>query len=101
MRATDTITYGSRNDRLSDRKHEVSRHRVFLVIRPNPILHFAPFLSTHFSPVFEPHVQKWVIFVRRHPFTFQNVCIETITIVRVPTHGFQLEGIMKVQRFGV
>ena len=24
--------------------------RVFFVIRPNPILHFAPFLSTHFSP---------------------------------------------------
>ena len=30
------------------------RHRVFLVIRPNPILHFAPFLSTHFFPCLNP-----------------------------------------------
>ena len=28
--------------------------RVFLVIRPNPILHFALFLSTHFSPCLNP-----------------------------------------------
>ena len=27
-----------------------SGRRVFLVIRPNPIFHFAPFLSTHFFP---------------------------------------------------
>ena len=27
---------------------------VFLVIRPNPILHFAPFLSTHFFPCLNP-----------------------------------------------
>ena len=26
------------------------QQRVFLVIRPNPMLHFAPFLSTHFFP---------------------------------------------------
>ena len=30
---------------------------VFLVIRPNPVLPFA----------LEPHIQKWVIFVRRRP----------------------------------
>ena len=35
-------------------------------------LHFAPILSTHF-PVFEPHIQEWVIFVRRRPLTFQHV----------------------------
>ena len=29
--------------------------RVFLVVRPNPILHFAPFLSTHFSHVCSPY----------------------------------------------
>ena len=27
---------------------------VFLVIRPNPMLHFAPFLSTHFFPCLNP-----------------------------------------------
>ena len=29
-------------------------NRVFLVISPNPILHFAPFLSTHFFPCLNP-----------------------------------------------
>ena len=28
--------------------------RVFSVTRPNPILHFAPFLSTHFFPCLNP-----------------------------------------------
>ena len=28
--------------------------RVFLVIRPNPMLHFAPFVSTHFFPCLNP-----------------------------------------------
>ena len=36
---------------------------VFLVIRPNPILHFAPFLYTHFFPCLNPIF----IFVRRRP----------------------------------
>ena len=31
------------------------------------MLHFAPFLSTKFFLCFEPHVQKWVIFVRCRP----------------------------------
>ena len=37
---------------------------VFLIARPNPVMNFAPFLSTHFFPCVN-HVQKWVIFVRR------------------------------------
>ena len=28
------------------------RRRVFLVLRPNPIMHFAPFVSTNFFPYF-------------------------------------------------
>ena len=27
---------------------------IFFVIRPNPILHFGPFLSTHFFPCLNP-----------------------------------------------
>ena len=32
----------------------LERRGVFLVIRPNPTLHFAPFLSTHFFPCLNP-----------------------------------------------
>ena len=32
---------------------------------------FAPFLSTHFS-VFELHISKWVIFVRRRPCVYDT-----------------------------
>ena len=45
----------------------VCEHMVFLVFRPNPMLHFAPFLSTHLFPCLNPHIQKWVFFVRRRP----------------------------------
>ena len=38
---------------------EWEQEGVFSVFRPNS--------------VFEPHIQKWVIFVRRRPLTFQNV----------------------------
>ena len=34
-----------------------------LVVRPNAILHFAPFLVHPLFLVFDPHIQKWVIFV--------------------------------------
>ena len=47
--------------------HVPSGRWVFLVVRPNPTLHFAPFWSTHFFPCLKPHVQKWVISVRRRP----------------------------------
>ena len=43
------------------------RLRVFSVVRPNPMLHFHPFFVHPLFPVFEPHIQKWVIFVRRRP----------------------------------
>ena len=52
---------------------------VFLVIRPNPILHFAPFLYTHCFPVFELHIQKWVIFVRRRPCVCDTFSFESPT----------------------
>ena len=45
----------------------VQLRRVFSAIRPNPMLHFAPFFVHPLFPVFEPHIQKWVIFVRRRP----------------------------------
>ena len=32
---------------------------VFSVMRPNPILHFAPFLSTHFFPCLNPIFKNW------------------------------------------
>ena len=54
-----------------------SETRVFLVVRPNPFLYFAPFLSTHFFPVFEPHIQKWVIFVRRRPCVYDTFRFES------------------------
>ena len=40
---------------------------VFLVIRPNSTLHFAPFFVHPLFPVCDPHIQKWVIFVHRRP----------------------------------
>ena len=35
-------------------QEETQTQRVFLVIRPNPIMHFAEFLSTHFFPCWNP-----------------------------------------------
>ena len=40
---------------------------VFLVIRPNPTFALCPIFVHPLFPVFEPHIQKWVIFVRRRP----------------------------------
>ena len=34
--------------------HDEDPRGVFSVIRPNPMLHFAPFLSTHFFPCLNP-----------------------------------------------
>ena len=46
----------------SEDEQTMNEHRVFLVIRPNPTIFVHPLF-----PVFEPHIQKWVIFVRRRP----------------------------------
>ena len=41
--------------------------RVFLVTRPKPYIAFCPIFVHPLCPVFEPHIQKWFIFVRRRP----------------------------------
>ena len=58
---------------------------VFLVLRPNTILHFAPFFVHPLFPVFELHVQKWVIFVRR-----PCVC-DTLRFESPPLRGKRIE----------
>ena len=40
---------------------------------PEPYNAFCPINVHPLFPVFEPHVQKWIIFVRRCPLTFQNI----------------------------
>ena len=83
---------------------------------PEPHVAFSPiFLATHFL-VFETHIQKWVIYVRRRPLTFQNVCITsgffypdcllTSIIVRVcvkesPAEGDAFTQTRLVPTFGV
>ena len=59
---------------------------VFLVICPNPILHFARFFVHPLFPVFEPHIQKWVISVRRRPC----VC-DTFRFESPPFSGKQID----------
>ena len=59
---------------------------VFLVITPEPHIAFCPILSTHIFPVFEPHIQKWVIFVRRRPC----VC-DTFRFKAPPLRGQKIE----------
>ena len=48
-----------------------------LSFRLNTILHFAPFFSNPFFPVFELHIQKWVIFVRRRPYVCDTFRFES------------------------
>ena len=50
----------------------------FLVFGPNPILHFAPIFVHPLFPVFEPHIQKWVIFVRRRPCVCDTFSFESL-----------------------
>ena len=40
---------------------------------PEPHVAFCSFFVHPLFPMFEPHIQKWVFFVRRCPLTFQNV----------------------------
>ena len=40
---------------------------------PEPHVAFCPIFVHPLFPAFELHIQKWVIFVRRRPLTFQNV----------------------------
>ena len=44
-----------------------NRFRVFLVYTPEHHIAFCPIFVHPLFPVFEPHIQKWVIFVRRRP----------------------------------
>ena len=62
--------------------HRVTRtFGVFLVIRPEPHVAFCHIFVHPLFPVFEPHIQKWVFFVRRRLLTFQNVRQSSLSVV--------------------
>ena len=63
-------------------KPRVSKEeRVFFVARPNPMLHFAPFLSTHFFPCLNPMFKNG---------SFLSVC-DTLKFESPPLRGKKIE----------
>ena len=45
---------------------------------PEPHIAFCPIFVHPLFPVFEPHIQKWVIFVRRRPCVYDTVSFESL-----------------------
>ena len=84
---------------------------VFLVIRPNPILHFAPFLSTHFFPCLNP-IFKNGSFLSVVALVFVTLLVSNPSSLTgkpamppqehcsCPPLGFQQKGRLKVQSLG-
>ena len=50
-----------------------------VVIRPEPRIAFCSIFVHPFFPVFEPHIQKWVIFVRRRPCVCDTFRFESLS----------------------